>query len=91
DLIDEVGPDGQYLDRQHTLAHFRERWYPTNMDRGNYANWQARGSKTLQQRAAEHVSRILFGHKPEPLPGDVAKAVHNIVERAEAHYGNAKG
>jgi trimethylamine--corrinoid protein Co-methyltransferase len=28
DLIDEVGPDGQFLNSDHTLKHFRERWYP---------------------------------------------------------------
>jgi trimethylamine--corrinoid protein Co-methyltransferase len=87
DLIDEVGPDGQYLDRQHTLAHFRERWYPTTMDRGNYANWQARGSKTLAERASERVTKILQEHQPELLPKDVARDVHAIVESAEAKFG----
>jgi trimethylamine--corrinoid protein Co-methyltransferase len=86
DLIDRVGPDGQYLDQDHTLAHFRERWYPTLFDRDNHDNWLAKGGKTLEQRAAERVEKILAEHKPEPLPQDVARAVHAIVERAEAHY-----
>ena len=85
-LIHEKGPDGQYLDSPHTLAHFRERWYPTLLDRHNYDNWQAKGSKTLEQRAAERVTKILAEHEPEPLPKDVAQAVHAIVERAEAQY-----
>ena len=83
DLIDQVGPDGQYLDSKHTLAHFRERWYPTLIDRNNYDNWQAKGGKDLGQRAAERVKEILAEHKAEPLPDDVAQAVHAIVERAE--------
>jgi trimethylamine--corrinoid protein Co-methyltransferase len=87
DLIDEVGPDGQYLDSPHTLAHFRERWYPSLIDRQNYDNWQSRGAKTMQQRAAEKVEAILSKHKPEPLPQEVAQAVRAIVERAESHYG----
>jgi trimethylamine--corrinoid protein Co-methyltransferase len=87
DLIDEVGPDGQFLDTEHTLAHFRERWYPTLIDRNNYDNWQAKGGKTLAQRAAERVENILAEHKPEPLPNEVAQAVHAVVERAEAQYG----
>jgi trimethylamine:corrinoid methyltransferase-like protein len=41
----------------------------------------------LEQRAAERVEEILAEHKPEPLPEDVARAVHAIVERAEAEYG----
>ncbi len=83
DLIDEVGPDGQYLDSDHTLAHFRERWYPTIIERDNYDNWQAKGGKTLAERAAERVETILSQHKPEPLPTGIARAVRAIVERAE--------
>lgn len=83
DLIDTVGPDGQFLDSEHTLKHFRERWYPSLFERDNYNNWLARGGKTLGQRAAERVDTILAEHKPDPLPEDVARAVHAIVERAE--------
>ena len=84
DLIDELGPDGNYLDTEHTMEHFRERWYPTVFERGNYDQWQAKGAKTLEQRAVERVEEILAEHKPEPLPEDVAQAVHAVVERAEA-------
>jgi trimethylamine--corrinoid protein Co-methyltransferase len=89
ELIHEKGPDGQYLDSAHTLRHFSERWYPTLFDRQIHGNWQARGSKTLEQRAAERVEEILAKHKPEPLPRGVAQAVHAIVERAEAEHGQA--
>ena len=86
DLIDEVGPDGQYLDSKHTLKHFRERWYPVLFDRGNYDSWQARGGRSLGERAAEQVEEILQEHRPDPLPQDVAAAVQAIVQRAEAQY-----
>ncbi len=87
DLIHEIGPDGQYLASEHTLKHFRDRWYPGLFDRHNYGNWLAQGAKTLEQRAAERVTKILAEHTPEPLPEQVAKAVRAIVERAEAKYG----
>ena len=86
DLIHEIGPDGQYLDSKHTLKHYRKRWYPALIDRQHYDNWFAPGAKTLEQRAAESVTKILAEHQPEPLPEDVAQAVHAIVERAEASY-----
>ncbi len=86
DLIDQVGPDGKFLDTDHTLHHYKERWSPKLLERGNYEHWVARGSKTLGQRAAERVAKILATHKPEPLPEDVAKAIHQIVvEVAERH------
>lgn len=84
DLIDEIGPEGQYLDCQHTLDHFRERWYPDLFDRSSYDGWQAKGGKSLGERAVEDVDRILQEHKPEPLPKDIAKAVHKVTEDAES-------
>ena len=84
DLIDEVGPDGQFLETEHTLRHFREYWYPQLFERDNYDGWLAKGGKTLAERAADRVEEILATHKPEPLPEEVAQAIHAIVERAEA-------
>jgi len=83
DLIDEIGPDGQFLDTEHTMAHFREHWYPTVFDRHNYDRWQAAGCKSLAEQAAERVSKILAEHQPEPLPEDIARKVKAIVQRAE--------
>lgn len=87
DLIDEVGPDGQFLDSEHTFKHFRERWYPNLFDRNNYDGWLASGGKTLAERAAERVGTILAEHKPEPLPKDVARTIRAIVQRAEESEG----
>lgn len=84
DLIDEIGPEGQYLDCQHTLDHFRERWYPNLFDRSNFDGWQAKGGKSMGGRAVDEVNRILEEHKPEPLPKDIVKAVHKVVEDAES-------
>ena len=79
----EVGPDGQFLDSDHTLRHFRERWYPRLLERDNYDRWQGKGGKTLAERAAERVTNILAKHKPDPLPEDVAHRVKAIVQQAE--------
>ncbi|MBS1252109.1 MAG: Glycine betaine methyltransferase [Anaerolineales bacterium] len=87
DLIDEVGPDGQFIDAEHTYRHFRERFYPQLFDRHNHDDWQAKGGKTLAERAADRVANILAEHEPDPLAKEAAQAVHAIVERAEAQYG----
>jgi trimethylamine--corrinoid protein Co-methyltransferase len=86
DLIDEIGPDGQYLDNEHTFAHFRERWYPDLFDRDTYDSWLAKGGATLADRARQKVEAILDAHKPQPLPWDVSHAVRAIVERSEAQH-----
>jgi trimethylamine--corrinoid protein Co-methyltransferase len=87
DLIEQVGPDGQFLDTDHTLAHFRERWYPRVFERGNYDQWRARGGSSLSERAVERVNQILSEHMPEPLPRDAARGIHAIVLRAEERFG----
>lgn len=84
DLINEVGPDGSYLGKNHTYEHFREDWYPKLLDRRNYEGWVSAGSTTLRQRAREKVRRILEEHQPKPLPAEAVAALDAVVQRAEA-------
>jgi len=83
DLIDEVGPDGEFLGSDHTFEHFRDRWYPDLFERANYDQWLAGGGKTLGERAADRVEEILSTHRPDPLPDDVVQAIDAIIRRAE--------
>jgi len=83
ELIHETGPDGQYLDKKHTLHHFREQWHPLLFERNNYEGWVKKGSQTLEERAAERVNEILHTHKIEPLPEKIKEALRDIVEAAK--------
>jgi trimethylamine--corrinoid protein Co-methyltransferase len=83
-VIAEAGPDGDFLNTEHTLNHFRERWYPTLFERMNYDAWQKKGGKSCVERAAETVSRILAEHHPEALPAAVRERLREIVLRANA-------
>jgi len=83
DLIDEIGPDGQFLDTDHTLRHCRERWHPRLWDRGDHEQWEAAGGKALGEVAAARVQRILDEHEPEPLPEETRRALREIVLQAE--------
>jgi trimethylamine--corrinoid protein Co-methyltransferase len=82
DLIDEIGPHGDFMGSDHTRKHYREDWYPKLFDRRPYEDWNASGAKTLRARARERALRILETHKPEPLPADVQRKVDEIVEGA---------
>ncbi|MBN1223943.1 MAG: trimethylamine methyltransferase family protein [Candidatus Aminicenantes bacterium] len=79
DLIDQKGPDGQFLDDAHTFKHFRKLWTPKLIDQKNYDRWAAEGQKTLADRTAEKVEKILAGHKPEHLPSGIRSKIHDIV------------
>jgi trimethylamine--corrinoid protein Co-methyltransferase len=78
DVIDQIGPDGDYLSTQHTLEHYRQDWYPKLFERRNHTDWYKRGGKTLRQRARERALDLLAKHKPEPLPEDVQRKVDEI-------------
>jgi trimethylamine--corrinoid protein Co-methyltransferase len=83
DVIDEVGPHGDFLGTKHTKRHYREDWYPSLFDRNSFESWAAAGGKTLRQRASERVEEILAGHEPEPLPPDIQRRIDEVVSRAK--------
>jgi len=87
DLVEAHGVDGSYLETDHTVTHYRERWYPTLIDRRGYEAWRAGGATTLAQRAAGRVEELLASHAPAPLDPDVEGAVRAIVERVQAAAG----
>ena len=73
DVIDRVGPGGQFLTDDHTLAHFRsELWFPTLMDRTNREAWQSRGGQTLGERIKTRIREITSSHRVDP-PGVPAR------------------
>ena len=84
DVIEELGPAGDYLTNPHTLRHFKEPFYSKLADKGTYSQWQERGTMAMEERAAQQVDRILRDHKPEPLPPDVQRGIREIVEREQA-------
>ena len=69
DLIDDVGPDGQYLATRHTAKHCRELYYPRLFERATREAWSAAGASTLAERAGRRVEEFLdAAPRPEPLP-----------------------
>jgi len=83
-IINEIGPDGQHINSDHTLENYKKRWYPKLFERANYDSWKAKGGKDLGERATDQVNKILAEHTVEPLPKDLADAVHAIVESPTA-------
>jgi trimethylamine--corrinoid protein Co-methyltransferase len=79
ETIAQAGPRGHYLDKEHTRRHVRELWRPRLLERDDYRTWASKGSKTLAQRAAERVEKILKEHRPEPLPQEVRGRLRRIV------------
>lgn len=81
DVIDEIGPQGNYLKHEHTLEHFKDVWYPDLIDRQNYNKWESTGAKSLEERAREKTRDIIKSYQPEPLPDKTKKKIQEIVKK----------
>ncbi len=74
EVIEEVGPAGHYLDKEHTVKHVRDEFYfPTLADRNPRSIWEAEGSKDAFTRAHEEARRILGEHEPLGFSEDMEK------------------
>jgi len=73
-VIEEVGPAGHYLDKEHTVKHVRNEFYfPSLADRNPRSVWEAEGSKDAFTRSHEEARRILSEHKPLGFTEDMEK------------------
>jgi len=87
DVIDQVGPGGHYLDHDHTYRRFRtEIWRPKMIDRQNWENWTAAGSKRYGERVRERVIEILKTETEPLLDETMYKELHRICELADARH-----
>lgn len=83
DLIDRVGPGGEFLSTRETARRCRaEIWVPKLMDREPWVAWEAAGALTMQDRIRERLRHILATHQPPPLPERVAEQIDAILSRA---------
>ena len=88
DVIEQVGPGGQYLTQSHTRDHFRkELWFPTLMDRQQRRSWMASGGKTMADRVRARVVDVLEHHEPMPIPARVMGRLKELVAQADARHG----
>ena len=83
DLIDEIGPGGEFLTSKHTLKNFRRNWFPDLMSRIPYEKWEKQGAKDLGERANDRARQILEQHQPNPLEEDIHKALTDLIADRE--------
>ena len=71
------------FDTMHTAEHFRqELWMPKLLDREYYQAWLDAGAKSMEDRCKARTRAILEEHEPEPISGDLDRALTEIVKAA---------
>jgi trimethylamine--corrinoid protein Co-methyltransferase len=87
DLIDEVGPGGEFVSAKETARRCRlEVWQPSLMDRQTWASWEAEGATTMQLRIRQRLFEILENHRPAPLPQGVPAQIEAILDAAKRRH-----
>ncbi|MGD8966793.1 MAG: trimethylamine methyltransferase family protein [Anaerolineae bacterium] len=81
DVIHQVGPGGEFLSTDHTLAHFRDFWEPDLFSRRRAGDWIEAGNERLGNRLREKTVQILDEHKPEPLPAATREEIDYILSQ----------
>jgi trimethylamine--corrinoid protein Co-methyltransferase len=82
DVISAVGPGGHFLDKDHTLDHFRTEFYqPRLSNRDDFVTWQTSGSFQSMETAHKKVKEILDTYQAPELPTDVDKALKKFIEK----------
>jgi trimethylamine--corrinoid protein Co-methyltransferase len=83
DLVEEKGPQGNYLDTDHTFEHVRDNWVPDVITRASYNAWSESGKKDLFARCNEKIKRFLSEGTGNPLDLKIREELDRIAEKAE--------
>jgi trimethylamine--corrinoid protein Co-methyltransferase len=77
----ETGPGGHFLDKEHTVKHFRSEFYiPTLSDRDSFDGWKERGSLTSMQSASQKYQEIIAAYEAPELPKDAERELQKFIE-----------
>ena len=82
DVIEKVGPGGNFLSEDHTFKNFKSQMFmPKLIDRNVYATWKKAGSKDLSVRVNEKVKDILSTYRPEQIEDKKLAAIDEYMEK----------
>jgi len=72
-MINETGPSGEYISKDHTLAHFRDFWYPQMFERSMFDPLSTVPGIDLNQRLNEHARNLIENHRPALSEATIAE------------------
>ncbi|HLF88247.1 MAG TPA: trimethylamine methyltransferase family protein [Anaerolineales bacterium] len=79
-VVHEVGPGGEFLSHEHSMAHWRELWLPQIFDRQRLDPWEKDGSKDVNVRIREKTLALMNGHEVAPLPDSIERKIEEILK-----------
>jgi len=84
DVIDQVGPGGNYLGERHTLRHLRREYYfSQTANRLAPEAWAEAGAHDVRARASEQVRKLLAEPAGPVVPEDVIRELRRVLDYAQ--------
>jgi trimethylamine--corrinoid protein Co-methyltransferase len=80
DIIDDVGPQKDYLSHAHTAEHFRkDAWYPEVFDRRRYESWLETGGEPIEVPLRRRALKLLAAAEPPTFTESQIGAMDRIL------------
>jgi len=81
DLIKQKGPGGNFLAEEHTLNHFHEEFFHSDIFvQKNPSTGAIDEAHGMREFALNKARNILASHRPSPLPPDAVKRMKTIID-----------
>ena len=91
DLIDKVGPGGQFMTEMHTFSNYKkETYYPEFMNRRQYQAWLLEGGKDVREVLNQKVREIVEAETEKLLSDDMLKEYDKIIVRREKEIAEGR-
>jgi trimethylamine--corrinoid protein Co-methyltransferase len=76
DLIEEVGPGGNFIAQPHTLMNMLDEFYePSLADRTLYDEWVSSGSLSMKDRARQKLNKLMAEQHPAYIDESINKEI----------------
>lgn len=77
EVIDSVGPGGNFMTAAHTMTHMRTEYYNGNgvTDRKSRDKWEKEGSLDIRERALAIAGKLLSGPESSYISAETDKAI----------------
>ena len=76
DVMEEIGPGGQYVSHPDTLKHFHDAWYPNLLDRDAFDALAKHN--TFEERVNRKTLELLESYHPRDMPSEIRRKLLEI-------------
>jgi len=85
DLINDLDWSDSYIDKMHTVEHFRSELHLSDLFEHTVRDaWVSAGSKTVLDRCAETVEQIIANHEPNKLSRKLESEMQKFIDDVAA-------